>query len=137
MGFFLWSGLVPMSHLFLRKEINTVSQTIDLLVWPVFYVRWLKGFFHHKLYSLLESHHVSSNSQFRFHGRRSTVSLLLSAVNVWAETLDHLLSTHYVFIDFAKAFNSVTHECLLIKLETIGFRGTLLQWFRAFLTSRC
>ena len=64
------------------------------------------------------------------------MSLLLSAVDDWAETLNRRLSTHSVFIDFAKAFDSVPHERLLIKLESIGIRGPLLQWFCAFLTSR-
>ena len=32
-------------------------------------------------------------------------------------------------IDFAKAFDSVTHERLLLKLEAIGITGALLQWF--------
>ena len=96
----------------------------------------LERIIHLKLYLLLESHHVLSHSQFGFQAKCSTVSLFLSAVDDWAETLNHHLSTHSVFINFAKAFDSVPHEWLLIKLESIEIRGALLQWFRAFLTSR-
>ena len=76
-----------------------------------------------------------SDAQFGFRAKRSTVSLLLSVVHDWADTLNHRLSTHCIFIDFAKAFDSVPHERLLLKLEAIGITGALLQWFRAFLTT--
>ena len=42
---------------------------------------------------------------------------------------------HCVFIDFAKAFDSVAHERLLIKLKYFGVNGALLTWFRSFLTT--
>ena len=45
-------------------------------------------------------------------------------------------SVHCVFLDFAKAFDSVAHEHLLIKLQGIGINGELLQWIRSFLTHR-
>ena len=41
-----------------------------------------------------------------------------------------------IYTDFAKAFDSVAHERLLIKLEAIGIRGDLLNWIRSFLTGR-
>ena len=41
-----------------------------------------------------------------------------------------------VFLDFAKAFDSVAHEHLLIKLQGIGINGELLQWIHSFLTHR-
>ena len=75
-----------------------------------------------------------SDAQFGFRAKRSTVSLLPSVEHDWADTLNHRLSTHCLFIDqFAKAFDSVPH---LLKLEAIGITGALLQWFRAFLTTR-
>jgi len=47
-------------------------------------------------------------------------------VNDWAETLNNRLTTHCVFIDYAKAFDSVPHERLLLKLEAYGVGGALL-----------
>ena len=41
-----------------------------------------------------------------------------------------------IFLDFAKAFDSVAHEHLLIKLQCIGINGELLLWIRSFLTHR-
>ena len=44
-------------------------------------------------------------------------SLLLSAVNDWTFNLNNYLTAHYIFIDFAKAFDSVPHQHLLLKLK--------------------
>ena len=44
--------------------------------------------------------------------------------------------TDVIFLDFAKAFDSVPHERLLLKLNRYGIRGDLLLWFRNWLTNR-
>ena len=41
-----------------------------------------------------------------------------------------------MFLDLAKAFDSVSHPRLLIKLEALGITGDLLNWFKAFLSDR-
>ena len=40
-----------------------------------------------------------------------------------------------VFIDFAKAFNVVSHSILFNKLYKYGIRGSLLDWCRDYLTN--
>ena len=39
-----------------------------------------------------------------------------------------------MFLDYAKAFDFVPHECLLLKLNAIGITGSLLTWLRGALT---
>ena len=41
-----------------------------------------------------------------------------------------------VFLDFSKAFDSVTHGHLLLKQEFLSVRGNFLQRFNSFLTYR-
>ena len=50
--------------------------------------------------------------------------------------LDKLGSVDAVFLDFAKAFDKVSHAHLLYKLECYGIKGQILNWLRDFLTSR-
>ena len=61
---------------------------------------------------------------------------LLRAVHDWALALEQRKSVHCLFLDLAKAFDSVPHYHLLLRLDLLGIRGGLLDWFRVFLTCR-
>ena len=41
-----------------------------------------------------------------------------------------------VFLDFAKAFDSVLHKHLLVKLQYFGIKGKILLWLSDFLYDR-
>ena len=40
------------------------------------------------------------------------------------------------YVDFAKAFDRVSHQRLLTKLYNIGIRGNLMNWIKDFLKGR-
>ena len=77
-----------------------------------------------------------SEHQYGFQQNRSTTTLLLQAIDDWTLSLEHRDSVHCLFLDYAKAFDSVPHEHLLLKLESFGISGNLLEWMRSFLTKR-
>ena len=41
-----------------------------------------------------------------------------------------------VLLDMSKAFDSISHEILLLKLKDVGASNTCLQWFRSYLSDR-
>ena len=41
-----------------------------------------------------------------------------------------------VILDFSKAFDTVSHQKLLHKLDACGIRGPMLNWIASFLTQR-
>ena len=91
---------------------------------------------HRHLVSALERHQLLSPSQSGFRNKRSTVTLLTEAVDDWAQCLEQRSTVHCLLLDFAKAFDSVPHERLLLKLSSLGIHGKVLSWLRFFLTKR-
>ena len=52
------------------------------------------------------------------------------------DSLDKANHACSVFLDFAKAFDTVAHKILISKLENYGLKGTVLQWFESYLSNR-
>ena len=50
--------------------------------------------------------------------------------------IDQGVQTDVAFLDFSKAFDSVSHPHLISKLDQIGIKGPLLQWFTSYLNNR-
>ena len=76
------------------------------------------------------------DAQHGFVPGRSCATQLLIVLEHWTKALDQGLPVDTIYLDFRKAFDSVPHQRLLLKLENYGIRGPLLQWIRAFLTGR-
>ncbi len=80
---------------------------------------------------------VISEEQFGFRKGRSTELQLLTCINKWSSAIDKGFHTDVVYIDFARAFDSVCHSKLLYKLEYgYGITGNVLAWIRCFLDNR-
>jgi Reverse transcriptase (RNA-dependent DNA polymerase) len=58
---------------------------------------------------------------------------LILSVDDWAKSLDDGLQTDIAIVDFSKAFDSVPHYHLLVKVENYGIRGNTLKWISAFI----
>ena len=74
--------------------------------------------------------------QFGFlRGRSSLQQLLLTLHSIYEGVLSSGHS-ETVYLDFRKAFDSVCHNKLLLKLWSIGLTGHLWGWFKSYLYSR-
>ena len=67
---------------------------------------------------------------------RSTVTQLLAVLDLWTDIIDRGGNFDTVYLDFAKAFDSVSHIRLLRKLESCNVTDRVLKWIEAFLTDR-
>ena len=99
-------------------------------------VKLLERLVHCQLTDFLESNNKLSPLQHGFRTGHSCQTQLLETVHKWACCLDRASSSHVVFTDFSKAFDTVPHERLLLKLEHVGIRGRLLTWISSFLLNR-
>ena len=60
-----------------------------------------------------------------------------SLQQTWQKAFDNRKVVDVVYIDFQEAFfDTVSHEILICKLQTMGFSGDLLQWMVDYLKDR-
>ena len=61
---------------------------------------------------------------------------LLAVLDSWTIALDEGGNIDSIYLDFAKAFDTVPHQRLLVKQRGYGIEGRILTWIKAFLTDR-
>ena len=84
----------------------------------------------------LEHKNILNPSQFGFRRNFSTFKALNKFSNDIFSAIDNKNSVLSVFIDFAKAFDTINHKVLLSKMHHYGIRGPVLSWFKDYLTNR-
>ncbi len=84
----------------------------------------------------IEDNDLLSACQHGFVGGRSCSTQLLQCLNIWNELLDRGASLDVIYLDFAKAFDSVPHGRLIKKLKSFGLTDQLVRWSSSFLTGR-
>ncbi|CAG2249633.1 unnamed protein product [Mytilus edulis] len=68
--------------------------------------------------------------------RRKTDRQLLEVLDEWSELIDSGFPLDSIFLDFSKAFDTVPHQRLFLKLEKLGIKGCILNWIKSFLSGR-
>jgi len=89
-----------------------------------------------QLLSFVKSQGLLYRGQFGFREKSSTSDAILEFLDATVDAIDHKQSVIAVFLDFAKAFDTVSHGILVDKLEHVGIRGIALNWFRTYICSR-
>ena len=91
---------------------------------------------HDQMINFLFKHDIISSQQHGFLSKRSTLSQMIEVVNDWTLAINCKSMVDIVYIDFAKAFDSVVHSKLCLKLKHVGIDGKLLAWISSFLENR-
>ena len=108
------------------RPVSLLPQMSKILE-KVFYVR---------LEKFIDREKILNNYQYGFRKHTSTAHALIDLVENITDATDKKYSTIGVFLDLKKAFDTVDHELLLVKLENLGIRGLALKWLRSYLTQR-
>ena len=79
---------------------------------------------------------IFADCQHGFRSKRSCMTQLIQVMDDLTVLTDDRKAIDIVYLDFRKAFDSVPHKRLLIKLKNYGIHGSLLDWISDFLTDR-
>ena len=74
--------------------------------------------------------------QHGFRARRSCETQLIDLVNDIVNNMQAGLQTDVCVLDFAKAFDKVSHPHLMHKLRWYGINGEVLRWIQNILSDR-
>lgn len=84
----------------------------------------------------LMANNLISDSQHGFVPGRDCMTQLLLCMEDWTAILEKNKALDVIYTDFSKAFDSVAHNRLLLKLRSMGIAGDILNWIKSFLTGR-
>jgi hypothetical protein len=89
-----------------------------------------------ELICYLLSNNLISDRQHGFLPQRSTITQLLESLIDWTMAVETRKRVDCVYVDLSRAFDSVSHPKLLLKLQTYGLTGKVLSWICNFLCDR-
>lgn len=96
----------------------------------------LEHIIHKHISNFLEQHNVLTKFQHGFRRSHSTCTQLVETVHDFASAINDGLQTDVIFMDFKKAFDTVSHYKLLHKLDSILKNDKLVAWIAAYLSNR-
>ena len=89
-----------------------------------------------RLISFLNDYKVINDSQYGFQANKSTELAVNAITNKIIKRFEDKEVAYSIFLDFAKAFDTVDHNILIKKLEHYGIRGSPLNLLKNCLTNR-
>lgn len=89
-----------------------------------------------RIIRFINEHNIISNKQFGFRQNKSTEDALKEFTETIYENIDKKMPTLSIFVDLAKAFDTLDHNILLKKLERLGIRGISHSLITSYLEER-
>ena len=111
------------AQFWLIRALSTVSKVLEAI---------LKK----RMVNFLLKHSFFNNNQFGFLPRKSTSEALVTHLNEIVNNLERSKTVFGLYLDLAKAFDTVNHDILFEKLHRAGFRGDFYNWLKSCVQNR-
>lgn len=89
-----------------------------------------------RIISFLEKYKLLSESQYGFRKGKNTEMAIYELIDFINNSLNDNKKCIAIFLDLAKAFDTVSHNLLIDRLEKIGIRGLALEIIKNYLQNR-
>ena len=103
---------------------------------PISLLSLFSKLIHDCLYNYFNSNNIINMNQFGFRPSHSTLHALINATENLYKSLDNDLHSLGIFIDFSKAFDTVSHKILCTKLKHYGINGSMYNLLESYLSER-
>ena len=115
------------------KKVFNNYRPVSVL--PVF-SKILERLMYNRGIKFINKHDILYKYQFGFKKGHSTYMPLTIIIDNIVEALENHEHVMVLYLDLAKAFDTVDHNILLNKLSHYGIRGKALSWFENYLNER-
>jgi len=98
--------------------------------------KMLESLIKDKLVEHLDNNNLIKSSQHGFSKGKSCTTNLLAFLEIVMKNVEANIPMDIVYLDFSKAFDKVSINKLIFKLEAMNIKGNLLEWIKSWLRNR-
>jgi hypothetical protein len=98
--------------------------------------RILERIIRNHILAFVLSNQIVSSVQHGFLPKRSTTTNLLKFLDLVTSKMDAAVPVNAIYLDIAKAFDTIPHDKLLSKLNSLGINEKIYGWVKNFLSNR-
>ena len=140
-SFFLWfyshqSWKLPKLFLYIKKDSKLDCKNYRPIYLLPNIEKFLEKFVHNRITKFLDNNNLIYPLQFGFRHNHSTIHALINLRKDTRENLDEGKVGCCIFVDLQKAFDTVDHNILLVKLEHYWTYGFANDCFKSYLSDR-